>query len=363
MENDSKHNESVNEEILVELSEHIPDEDRLAELADDPTFCETFQHMNDLQTVVRKTYRPIDVEHYLHLFHRSHSSGSAVWKFLPYVLAGAAAVVCAFLLFPRLHSTEENAPAPVYTASEPQQVTVNYDGVSHVAKAQNGHTVTIGHEDYLLQTSEKQRVLLSVPYGNSAMVTLPDGSVAYVHAGSRLVFANRYLHGQRVVKLEGEAYLKVKHDARHPFVILAGHTRTTVLGTELNISSKEDGKTVVTLITGKVEVASNARRLTMKPGQQATAGKDAITACEVDTTAYTNWRDGYFYFDKVPLKDIMEAIGQHYNMTVVFNNASSMHYNMHFVAEYTKGIEGVVDKMNRMGKAKVSLQGNRIVVD
>ena len=46
---------------------------------------------------------------------------------------------------------------------------------------------------------------------------------------------------------------------------------------------------------------------------------------EVNSEAYTYWKDGYFYFDELPLADIMKSIGRWYNVNVTFRNKKPWH--------------------------------------
>jgi transmembrane sensor len=92
----------------------------------------------------------------------------------------------------------------------------------------------------------------TVPRGKPEMSQLPDGSIIWINAGSKI----RYIAEQntRDVYLEGEAYFKVKHDAEHPFVVHAGNITVRALGTEFNVSAYPEENVAATLITGKVQV-------------------------------------------------------------------------------------------------------------
>jgi ferric-dicitrate binding protein FerR (iron transport regulator) len=108
---------------------------------------------------------------------------------------------------------------------------------------------------------------LSVPFGKSTDITLPDGSIVYLHPGSRLVFPVTFEGDQRVVKLEGEAYFKVAKDASHPFVVMTEHFETTVLGTEFNIktgNSEQGTAAELTLVSGSVAFKSNSLKPVVK---------------------------------------------------------------------------------------------------
>ena len=106
-------------------------------------------------------------------------------------------------------------------------------------------------------------------------------------------------------------------------------------------------------------------KIILKPGQQAVhdAQNVDLRINQVDVQPYEFWRDGYLYYDNVELKDIMEAIGKNFNMTVEFRNTEAMHYKMRFITERNHGVDAAIDMMNRMKKVAVRKEGNKIVVD
>ena len=63
------------------------------------------------------------------------------------------------------------------------------------------------------------------------------------------------------------------------------------------------------------------------------------------------------------MKEIMEAIGKNFNMSVIFRNDEALHYRMRFITQRNKGVEAAIKTMNEMGKANVSIRGNTIFVE
>lgn len=194
----------------------------------------------------------------------------------------------------------------------------------------------------------------------SADIILPDGSIAYLHPGSRLRFPTDFSGQQRIVILEGEAYFKVKHDSSRPFVVMADGMQTTVLGTEFHVSSHNHE---VVLVTGSVRVSNEGQQVMLRPHQQCSFANGGCSTADVDVTPYEMWRDGYLYFDNVELRTILEAIGQNFNMTVEFRNTDALHYKMRFISERNKGPQAAIDMMNRMKKVSVRQEGNRLIVE
>lgn len=211
-----------------------------------------------------------------------------------------------------------------------------------------------------------QTHVLTVPRGESFKVVLCDGTEVWLNANSNFVYPTAFVGKERVVTLEGEAYFKVAKDPEHPFIVKTPTVQTRVLGTEFNIRSYSPEDTHVVLINGKVEVSNTqgGSYTRLYPGEDAHLQADGnFMLTEVDLDSYVYWKDGYFYFDDVTLKDIMQNLGRWYNVNIEFRNKEAMDYKMHFVSDRSKDLEHTISLLNRMKKVTVTLQGNTLTVD
>ena len=168
----------------------------------------------------------------------------------------------------------------------------------------------------------------------------------------------------------------VAKDEKKPFVVKTGNVYTRVLGTEFNIKAKNEHEmsaSEITLVKGSVEVwamSSNGQpskalsRKVLKPGQQAKLNTQFtnIYVEEVDTDPYTMWRDGYFYFDNINMRELLLAIGQRYNMSVVCHNKDIEKLRVRFIAERDSNINYIIEKINGLGTVDASVEDGHIVV-
>ena len=68
--------------------------------------------------------------------------------------------------------------------------------------------------------SQQQLVkVISNAYGEQRSITMPDGSVIYLNAGSRISYNEGFTAQKRMVKLEGEAFFDVVHETNRPFIV------------------------------------------------------------------------------------------------------------------------------------------------
>ena len=373
---------------IVEAGTDISQEQLERLLADEALQTEVDEWL-DLRSALRVSAHPVDVEARLKQFKQTRTgtapaNGAAgsvaaeapstarvvtMARRLIAVVAAAAVLIGAVFLLRNVSPSAADeaavqADAPLLFTADAQpaglQLT-NEQGQSVVLSPRTKQSTAVSLDDFrrVLSEATTERVTLSVPYGKSADISLPDGSVACLHPGSRLVFPTAFVGAERRVVLDGEAYFRVARDEQHPFIVVAGNVQTTVLGTEFNIDTRSNA---VTLISGSVRVSSEGHELTMKPRQQCTWADGRWTTEEVDVQPYEMWRDGYLYFDQVELRDIMLAIGQNFNMSVEFRSEEAMHQKMRFIAERNNGVEAAIETMNRMKKVTVQQVGGKLVV-
>lgn len=307
---------------------------------------------NDTENRLSKLHAKLGIN-----IHRRHTARIVA------IIAAAAAMMAGFVFY--INKPDTNNNGNLFTAvTDAGPVTISTtNGEKKPLKQQNTQEYTISVADYrkaMTKEENVERVMVNVPDGKTAHVNLPDGSVVYLHPGSKLRFPTAFVGDKRFVMLEGEAYFKVKHDETKPFIVQAEGVETTVLGTEFNVKGG-----VVTLISGKVKVQENSTRqsLIMSPGQQASLVDNRLTVAATDTLPYVYWRDGYLYYDNVEIADIMKNIGKTFNMSVQCRNTSVLHQRMRFIAERDKGVDAALEMMNRMGKVRVMRNNSQIIVE
>ena len=162
-------------------------------------------------------------------------------------------------------------------------------------------------------------IIKSNPFGQKSRVHLPDGSVVNLNSGSQLKYTEGF-HNGRVVYLEGEAFFDVKKDSLRAFTVHSGRLSTTALGTSFNINAFGEGEEVV-LVTGKVSVTDTGSKneLLLDPGEKVMIKKTNNTLKKetVNIAAYTYWKDGVLYFDKVSMQDVINVLERWYGVSII----------------------------------------------
>ncbi|ADU35050.1 FecR family protein [Variovorax paradoxus] len=153
--------------------------------------------------------------------------------------------------------------------------------------------------------------------GQQLDVQLPDGSRLQLDTATR---AEVTLYRQRrEVRLpEGQAMFTVQHDAGHPFDVLAGPLRITVVGTRFSVRNTGTGLGAdgvrVTVEEGRVRVAPTDTRsanpaapVLLGAGEAVAADPSGALRKPVDTspTNATLWREGRVNFENTPLSQAL----------------------------------------------------------
>jgi len=163
---------------------------------------------------------------------------------------------------------------------------------------------------------------LIIPYGKTSELVLPDGTKVFLNAGSRLGYPERFTGETREVFLNGEAYFEVKHDSKHPFVVLVNDLKIKDLGTKFNISAySSDARVETVLAEGKVSIRQNnsgffTSDTELSPGQLALFNRQEgkITVENVDVDEYILWTHGIVKFETVDLSRVIKKIERYYNI-------------------------------------------------
>ena len=284
----------------------------------------------------------------------------------------AAAVLIAFLVtqFPKqddsmLAFESNNAPKEILMGNEDEDDMEPIKPTASIVKA--GVVVSGTKADFskIKTTSDEPEMkTISTPRGKDYELVLSDGTVVLLNADSKITFPTRFTGDKRTVKLVGEAYFKVSKNKHRLFIVETGNLYTKVLGTEFNLKAYPHSDVNVTLIKGSVAVNAEGKEVMLKPGENAeySENKD-IEVTTVDTEGYIQWKDGYFYFDNVPLIDVVRDLGRWYNVNIEIRNNSLMSYRLHFIASRKASIKEFVDNLNEFNYLHVVHKDNKLIID
>ena len=181
------------------------------------------------------------------------------------------------------------------------------DSAHNGVLAQQGNTKIIktdsGKLAYSISTEKPTEMVpntLTTPRGGQYQLTLPDGTKVWLNAASSITYPTAFFGGDRKVKITGEVYFEVVHDALKPFKVLVNGLEVEDIGTHFNINAYPDENSIsTTLIEGSVKLKQDKKEKLLYPGQEAKLKSDGeITIVrDVDIKKIIAWKNGEFRFD------------------------------------------------------------------
>lgn len=202
------------------------------------------------------------------------------------------------------------------------------------------------------QPVDNQQTLLVVEHLDAAepkLVQLPDGSKVWLNAHSRLIYPDFFSNNKREVKLEGQAFFEVSHDAEKPFLVATKNLTTTVLGTSFDINAYSKNESVeVSLFTGKVEVKNEAdnKKWQLKPNEQLTYSSENKMGSvrTFNPEIYAIWRTGEMNFEDIPMADVVEVLKKQYpDATLEFSDDRLLTTSLSATFETSDAIEDILE--------------------
>jgi transmembrane sensor len=156
---------------------------------------------------------------------------------------------------------------------------------------------------------------VATPVGGRKVVSLADGSQIELNTNSVLRIGTG--DEQRSAWLEkGEAFFQIKHDAAHPFSVVAEGHRITDLGTKFRIKD-EGGPLEVALVEGSARIDPTAPGRSGKvllPGDVAIATRTAISISRKTNQELANelgWRRGVLVFKYATLAAVVKEFNRY----------------------------------------------------
>jgi len=210
-------------------------------------------------------------------------------------------------------------------------------------------------------TGRSQKIELATteivaPLGAKSMIKMPDGTMVWLNAGSKLIYKNDFNQNDRHVNLTGEAFFHVATNKEKPFIVHAADVLVRAFGTKFNVKAYPDEETVTaTLEEGKIDVQftgklADNKDIVLAPNQkvvlqrsvnipkvektikaQTSAKIEAISpriALEknVDVDLYTSWKSDRWTIQSIPLGTLAPMLERRFNKKLFFKNSELKGY-------------------------------------
>lgn len=165
-------------------------------------------------------------------------------------------------------------------------------------------------------------IIVEAPVGARTKLYLPDGTLVWLNAGSRIVYSQGFGVDNRNLILEGEGYFEVTKNKKIPFKIDTEELDLEVLGTKFNFRSYlDDEEVTVCLVEGKV-----ALRNEMNPGSTVYMESNEKIILDKRTGNLIKieggvgnailWTKDELYFDEELLVDIAKKLSRSFGVEI-----------------------------------------------
>ena len=191
----------------------------------------------------------------------------------------------------------------------------------------------IGYTYYQqIQTDPQIRVmqsLISADMSATKKVILSDSTEVWLNKGSEILFPEEFNSESRIVYLKGEAFFDVAPNKDWPFIIHAGNSKTTVIGTSFNLRAYSGEDEIrLTVVTGKVAftLSDDSEKVIVTPGNIASLNnKDLRIRTQVNSDInFLSWKTNELIFNNEPLNELVATLERHYGTRIgLENNAMS----------------------------------------
>lgn len=212
-------------------------------------------------------------------------------------------------------------------------------------------------------------IVVEAPLGSKSKLTLPDGSLVWLNAGSRIVYSQGFGVKDRHLTLHGEAYFEVTKNKDLPFDVRTKEINVTVLGTKFNFRNyDEDEEVVVNLLEGRVQLDNHLRDIEARflaPSEKMILNKHTgeMLISKAKVANAKEWMNDRLFFDEMCLVDIVKELERSYNERIIIEGEGLKErrfYALFNTREQT--IRDVLDIMRETGKLQYKIEGDSILL-
>ena len=219
---------------------------------------------------------------------------------------------------------------------------------------------------FFFRPSEPQMFAMEAPSGEKCRMTLPDSTVVWLNSGSTITFDDSFNRKERSVKLTGEGYFDVHHDAEKPFIVNCGDVTVLVRGTKFNIEAYPETRYVSTsVVEGHVEFAHGFAHIDLYDGQSARYDllSKVFSRSSGDTNDACAWTESRFTYDGINLHELAEKLSRTYAVRFHFNTTDSLKYKFNISLRNNESLPEVMSALERIIPVRIKIDGDNVYIN
>jgi ferric-dicitrate binding protein FerR (iron transport regulator) len=227
--------------------------------------------------------------------------------------------------------------------------------------------------------------------GSRSKIQLPDGTVVWLNADSRLAYNVSGPGPSREVQLTGEAYFDVAKDKDHPFLIHTPTIDIRVLGTTFDVRSYgNEHNTEASLFQGSVEVMLHNnpdKKIVLQPNEKLIVHNDEMTISGIKVRPATDdtpdeplmtvgkvhfqqkdssymetlWMKNQLAFDNRTLEEVALQIERWYGIRVTVTDPQMLSTRYSGVFE-DENLQQVMEALRLTGNFKYTIRKKEVII-
>lgn len=212
-------------------------------------------------------------------------------------------------------------------------------------------------------------IVMESPLGSRTKIYLPDSTLVWLNAGSKITYSQGFGVDERKIHLSGEGYFEVTKNEKLPMQVITKELIVEVLGTTFNFRNyPEDEEIIVSLDKGKIisrNQLKSGEYYTLFPNQKVILNKKTknMLLSEVIFKNTSGWKDGGLFFDELLLPDIIKTLERSYNVRIRVVDDSLNNFRFYGYFNRTENtIRDVLDRLVETKKLKYLMNDSEIII-
>lgn len=209
----------------------------------------------------------------------------------------------------------------------------------------------------------------------SLFTVLDDGTQVWLNQHSTLEYNDAFGTEKRELKLTGEAFFDVAHNADAPFRVHSGTVDITVKGTAFNVNAYKSDEVEVALLRGSVAVTSKEQKnkeILLKPNQRLTMRNGEKIALDTILTPQlaektdtipqdVKWTNNTLAFKREKLANLAKLMENRYNVQITISTESLK--NQRFTGAITnESLTEMLEALRLSYPFEYKINGNKVTV-
>jgi transmembrane sensor len=155
---------------------------------------------------------------------------------------------------------------------------------------------------------------------------LSDGTMVYLREAATLEYPEQFKGKERSIRLHGDAFFEVAHQADNPFVVDLMASTVRVLGTSFYIQQQGEGNfTKVAVTSGKVLMQTKTvptKEIILSAGERVIfmQAENKFIVEEISDYNFMAWKTGRLEFNQTGLPEVFSAMESTYHITIIAEN-------------------------------------------